>query len=952
MGSEPVFRSRYEVDAWRRLSDGSWRDRNAFNNWIRVLLDRSGTADPHILVKAMETAVRLDPDGHAALVRRLADVRRPSDSLPLLTAASVLLDAGDTGAAEELLSAAGAGNQAVKHCIAARIAEAAGDRRKALTELRRAYCADPLHPQVYEIAGRIDPDGGWGHRRAIEELAAGGGDDGPEDGESPLQRLHAVYRNWFAGDTDAATRLLTGSPEFIAGDAGFLLASARMSAAEQDWYSARTVYDRVLQARPGCLYVVREAAEAHHRGREHRRALELYREAESLDPASGETVWGLVHAYRARGMTAAAVQHIVTRLDSESSCLDEHYRYARLLLDWDHHEEALRIIRRLELNRPDDPATGILHSRAKLGLGQPSEALDIVRRLVRRHPRDADCRVQHADVLMRMGRTARARKELDRVLKADAGNLPARELLLDMALERGDHDEVIRICERILELEPVNRRVSGVLASTRVMMRNGRDISASRTLARSFADPADLMSLASSLMTEGRADEVLAICDEHGRRFRPDPRVDLLRGNAEYALGRYLQASAAYSAAAVLDPSEPIAWHSKGMADERCGDLDAAEEAFNRAVLLDMNEPAFWISRSVIQELKGDPPGAVESLNRVIELAPGSVYALVRKGMILAAAGRYDEALHFVRLAAATDAEGTGVLKAERDIHSLASQTAMLIEVSSRILERDPVDAETVGMLAAAHLSEGDRGRAVAVVSKAVAVSPRSVPLLLERKTVLERIGDLPGAIAACEAVLAIQPGNSAVRDDLADLHERIGDNGPVARLRRAFSARSAERVHPRVKRQAERVLRRAHVSGMALDDPDLALALDIDCKAMAAVLGYLADIGDYGDIVPGAPGFERMETLSANAVIKGGCTGLEEDPLIPLPVAFVAGRARDADEAKQLVAYVHKAMTGEPVTEGLRVRAPRKIDTGMPVDEIVRRTGLGVCRARALKHR
>ena len=122
MGAEPVFRNRYEIDIWRKLTSASWRSEDAFNVWIGNLLERNETLDPHILVRAMGLAVEHYPDRCKDTVRRLVSRCRPSDSLPLFAAAGIFLDAGDADAAKELLSKARRGNLPVRHCMAARVA--------------------------------------------------------------------------------------------------------------------------------------------------------------------------------------------------------------------------------------------------------------------------------------------------------------------------------------------------------------------------------------------------------------------------------------------------------------------------------------------------------------------------------------------------------------------------------------------------------------------------------------------------------------------------------------------------------------------------------------------------------------------------------------------------------------------------------------------------------------
>jgi tetratricopeptide (TPR) repeat protein len=1206
----PVFQEKYGVGVWKTLETGSWRTEDQFIEWLDVILKHSGTVDSHILVKAIQIVDERKCSRRKELIKDLVSKRRPEDCMPPLTAAMIFLNMNDIDSAKEMESKVKTGNIPLMCCVRAKIAITEGDPSKAKKELTRARCSDPTYAMFYELIETIDPTGGWMYRRNIELLVSGKEPIpcGSTDLKGMAERLYAIYHDWYRGLRDDATRAMVSSEEYRNKNPEFLLASARMSIDERDWHSAQMMYDGILASKPNCVYILCEAADSYFRDKNYDRALALYRDAEALDPCSYAVVKGLIQTYYACGMTDEAVQCIVGYLDTEDVELSSYKQCARLLYDWENYNESLKVVSRILTIYPTDMETNILSSKIQVGKGNYNAALDIASEILRKNQGESACRIQYANVLFTMGKVDRAEKETEKVLRSEPDNVGALLLMMSILSVKKDNEGVVQTCKKILNVDPMNEEASGVMAKTLILSSKVKDGTNIESTIHVDVGPKNLMDLASSLITESRYKEAIDVCDEYEKRYGSNLKVKKLKGNAEYCSGEYLKASAAYASAAAMDPIDPIIWHSKGMADEKIGDLDSAEEAFNKAVLMDLNEPEFWISCSSVQEKKGDLTGAVESLNRVIELSPDSSYALVKKGMIFASMGKFEESLYFLKLAYMTDEGNKDILKVERDIYLAASMDDKLINISERIICMDPKDAETVGILAKKYISRGEKARATSIVENAVIRDPHSIPMLLEKKEILTELGDILGAINVCEAILSIQSDNRMIKMDLIDLYTKVGDinsanslslemqgtvknkekatmeckvmgasdgessyqiarsllkagdiQGSTRIIERALTSdplnvkyillrseiyekagdpRSADaflseviskdgslpdiceadgdlkyrmgdpngasvcynsalkggketsivysklglmqeklgnyasainnftsavikdpknsdaykhltacqliignlqaaeksietlyvsdrsamtislrakvfaekkdvsevqamydqylkctdkgqqsqdimvkamdsvglkqdannlsqhvktkevvkstvpdKVPDAVKRYSERVLRRAYTSGLPLSDSDLVAALDIEKDMVNSILRYLSDMSEYGDILPGTPEFDRMETLSMNAITKGDCNDLENDPVIPIPCAFVAGGTKDSDEAKLLVAYIYKVMktkTDKRVLNDIRVTSV--VTKDMTVEEIVKTMHIGIYHAKAFK--
>ncbi|MFA6952014.1 MAG: tetratricopeptide repeat protein [Candidatus Methanomethylophilaceae archaeon] len=1209
MGSEPVFRDRFDLDLWKRMESGNWKSDEQFLNWLDNLLDHEGNIDSAVLSRAIELVHERRCTEQKDLIIRLVSKSRPSDSVPALTAAQIFLETEDIDAAKEVAAKAKHGSIPLACCVRAKIDMAEGDQTAARKELVRARCSDPSFPMFYELIELIDPEGGWMYRRNIELLVSGKepipfGKVG--EGGKP-EALYEIYREWFRGSRDRATRAMVSSEEYRAKDPEYMLASARMSMDEKDWRSAQMMYDALLSKRPNCVYIICETADAYLRGKDYEHALSLYRDAESLDPMADPVMRGLIRAYRGCTKTDEAVQCMIEYLDTEEAHFGSYMRCSTLLYEWGKYNEALKAISPLLMTYPGDAKAGVLKSKIEVGCGDLDAALDAAGDAMRNNTKDKESRIQYASVLLEMGKTDRALREIERILKTDHDCLDALLVMLRIRIGQEDGNAVVDTCRKILDIDPMNKEASNAMSKAAVFDKKENAVEDLKAAVQGDADAHALIEMMMTLAENKRYGDAIKMCSEYGKRFGDDILVKRIKGNCEYQSGMYTKASVTFASAIAMDPRDPLLWHSKGMADEMDGDLDSAEEAFDKAVLLEPDEPEYWISRSSVREKRGDIPGAIDSMNRAISLDTHSSYPLVRKGMMFASLGKYEEALCFLDLAHASDSENKGILRLQRDICAAAGMADKAIGISENLLARDPSDPEAAGRLSSLYLSMDDTEKAQEVLDRALSKAGDSLYLLHRKKDLLMRLKDDAGSVEVCERILESDPKDRAVRSDLADIYARTGnmskanrlyteiqreednekeESKPLSKVKKVYgnsyceiarsmlkagdlnsASRMADRAlatddgntefillraeiyersgDPRsadaflsdvvrkkgpiseiceaegdlrsrmgdargalscydaaissgkvtsslqmkrgfvqeglglydgaissfisavikdpknvaahrhmavcqlavgkvpaalksietayvtdqtaptlalrakifaemgnreevssmysqflrcaerdddskkmitealakvglnedadylsyvkltppkekkpvedkvpacVKRLAERVLRRAYMSGTPLSDPDLIEALDLDGETADAVLAYLSNMSEYGEIIPGTPEFDRMEKLSMNAIIKGNCVGLEKDPIISIPCAFVAGSTKDADEAKKLVAYIYKVMgsgTDNRVISGIGKDGLTK---DMPVEDFVKNAHVGIYHAKALK--
>lgn len=965
MKSKPVFRSRFEKKVWSRL-DGA----RSADDLVRIsdrVIGHRGSVGSQVLTRLMEDMYAACGGGSVPAISRLVSKSRPGESRPALTLASIYADIGDPGKAGSVLeSVDGRGSIPLMCSVRARICLLNKDAAGARKELMRARCSDPVCREFYDLIQGIEPSEGWMHRYGMERLAKGedpmefDGDGAPDR----LVRLYRIYRNWYRGSRDSATAEMIGSEEYAAKDPEYILASARMSVDERDWHSAQMMYRSLVSGSSNCAYILSEAADAFYRGGNPIRASELYLDAMRSDPGSLPVMLGLIRAYLSMDMKAEASSVMEDYLASENSTSESYIRAADAFAEASMYTEAAGILDVLRRSYPDDPQVCIRVSVNESALGDMNAALDAATDAVRSDRKDTAARSQRARVLIKAGNIKGAASELRKARRIDPEDVGVMLLLKDVAVLKGNNKEAVRLCNAVLELDPGNAEASDALSGARARVESkGKPYSFYRDAVLADYRPGNFINVVSSLIRDGMCREAADLCYENDREFGGIAAVLKLRGNAEYALKDYARASASFALAAAADPRDPVIWHSKGMADESMGDLDAAEEAFNKAVLMNLDEPEFWISRSSVQDRKGDSRGAVESLNRAIGLRPDSAYALMRKGMIFANSRNFEEALYFIDMALIADPDIADADRIRRDILIAAGSYARALEVCLRMMAADPSDADSVACAVAACIGTGDIRRATEISDEAIRRNPGSAGFLTIKRDLCESTGDAEGAAEMCRMIGDARPdgGGTASEPSHAaasgtDVH-RVrtrpsghaggSEAGPVIRMRRG----QGRDVPDTVKRQAERILRRAYTSRSPIDDPDLLDSLDIGPDAAAEIAAYLSDIPACGEIIPGTPRFDRMERLSSNAVLKGRLTGIDSDPTVPVECAYAAGAAKDADEAKALVSYIRGAMAADVDAKVYTPDLLRMSEgvSGVSVYEIMRESGVGVYRARAI---
>jgi tetratricopeptide (TPR) repeat protein len=181
---------------------------------------------------------------------------------------------------------------------------------------------------------------------------------------------------------------------------------------------------------------------------------------------------------------------------------------------------------------------------------------------------------------------------------------------------------------------------------------------------------------------------------------------ELERGNAALADGKVDEAVGIYEALAAQAPAVPEVQHNLGLAYKRKGDLEAAEAAFRKATELD---PDF-----------AEPHGAL--------------------AVMLAQAGKRDEAIVEEEIAVELDPESTLYLYNLAVLYKDSGRPAEAEQAFLALEELDPDNAEIQYHLGTTLLGLGRVDEAIAYLEKYIAIAPEDAANVPSAKAMIDAL--------------------------------------------------------------------------------------------------------------------------------------------------------------------------------------------------------------------
>ena len=240
-----------------------------------------------------------------------------------------------------------------------------------------------------------------------------------------------------------------------------------------------------------------------------------------------------------------------------------------------------------------------------------------------------------------------------------------------------------------------------------------------------------------------------------------------------------------------------------GLALERKGNLPEATREVKEAVRLKPDHAAAWLTLGSLQRKLNDFASAEKSFDKVIVLAPKQAQAYALSGAVLIRLNKLEQAVERLRKATELDKE---------DFQSVANlgvalrklgRNAEAIKVMEDAVRQRPDDPELLNNLGDARMTTLTDIN----LQHAVELKPNDLELRRNLAITLRGVERYKDAVPHYEAVLAAQPNDVGMLYDLANCHEKSGDNAKAIAVYkryvqaiRAKDAAAAERGEARIK--------------------------------------------------------------------------------------------------------------------------------------------------------
>ena len=312
--------------------------------------------------------------------------------------------------------------------------------------------------------------------------------------------------------------------------------------------------------------------------------------------------------------------------------------------------------------------------------------------------------------------------------------------------------------------------------------------------------------------------------------------------------------------------------------------------------------------------------------------------------------GDLEGALRELDAAVSKGADDADVHEARGEVLESMGMTDRASECYSAAVSRDPGRLDLAEKLARMMYARKESIAADGMLNRILRRDPRRMSAILLKAEIAHARNDEKALMAAYDHFSKCpNPGQeNTVR--MARILEESGHQSEAKAL--VVGKPQRDTAGNSVKRYAEKALRRAYAMKTSPTDPDLINALGLDPDTAAEVASYIGETPDCGPISPGSERYLTMEARSRDAVQKLEWRDLEHNPRLPLERVFVQCGCDDIDEAKEIVAYVLRAMLVEPGRSDNpeHIKLAMRMPKGISVYEIVQSCDVGVHEAREIQ--
>ncbi|MBL8227681.1 MAG: tetratricopeptide repeat protein [Bryobacterales bacterium] len=253
--------------------------------------------------------------------------------------------------------------------------------------------------------------------------------------------------------------------------------------------------------------------------------------------------------------------------------------------------------------------------------------------------------------------------------------------------------------------------------------------------------PAERVDLAETLWDSGRAEEALATL---AGSETVDAQVYALRGEIEFALGRFQEAALSFTALVTAEPDCGDGHYNLGLALLRTAKWEGAASALQRALRLDRNRPDAWAALGVCLLESQMPAEALTAFER------SRTHGIAGKAPWAQACLGRATALH------------------------LLSRFEEARSAYENLLESDPAHPDVIQNLIALAAAAGDLQALTHYSQRLLALDPHSIAALQGLASVALYHGDFQSLARYCDQIMVLAPGSLEAQHNFSVATERL----------------------------------------------------------------------------------------------------------------------------------------------------------------------------------
>jgi tetratricopeptide (TPR) repeat protein len=354
------------------------------------------------------------------------------------------------------------------------------------------------------------------------------------------------------------------------------------------------------------------------------------------------------------------------------------------------------------------------------------------------------------NLLQHDGKLEEAAQQYERAAELDPDSPELQRALAMIWIQLGKPEQALPHAERAHQLLPDDDEVRSGLATLYIRMQDFERAAAllEPLHARGGLSEEGTQALFGMYVKLGRIDAAEMVAAEMAQRWPEEIWPVLAMGAAYESVGRFADAEKSYRRALEIDPQEAAPYDYIARVRNAQGDRKGEFAVLQEKLVRFPGDERAMVRIAEIHEEEGRRDEAIAVLEKLTQAHAGMAPAQLRLGALYFESGRHAQAAQRFE-AVARDAEAIGQA-------GLLDAALYFLGLSYAELERYD---DAFGVLA--RVQEG---------------SPRFAEALRVRAWILEKQGDLPGAIAEAKRALAATDDARRMGVFLAGLHQRNGD--------------------------------------------------------------------------------------------------------------------------------------------------------------------------------